>query len=733
MKNIKLAPNQRLMKKLILLSFTVLLSASLFAQQGKDGPGNISLPNTIVNNVSTTLTSNATYSSTTISVASAAGLSAGDLLFIMQAQGATVYDSTDYWGNPHQALPFDTSAGKVRKYHGAGNNVFAEIHSISGNNITLNCALSLNQSDSFRGSLNAGDIKTQVVRVQRYSSLTLTGGGSITCNAWNGSTGGVVVIEVQGNTSLTAGTSINASGKGFRGGSVIWATGWVTSNSMGNDFNSTNTGGHKGESIVGDTTQYKKQALLVPSTAPTSPTLAPTGNMNPADDWWNSTPLSICKGNVANGGGGGDANNCGGGGGSNGGVISQWNGMGNPNPAYATCWAKETAATNTNGTLPPTSSSGGGRGGYAFSGNTAPGNVNADPTKTGPDNSAVWGGDSRHNDGGWGGTPLDYSTGKIFFGGGGGAGDCNDGRASPGGNGGGIVYLVSYGTVSGLGQIIANGDSVKPTSSYGTLHNGDDGAGGAGGGGTILIKSVGTVSLTAATPISAQGGKGGDNDLNAFVSTPHCFGPGGGGGGGYVSTSNAVAGTNVNGGANGNVTGNTSSKIKTLFPPNGATSGGVGSITTLVAPFYLTAKNDTVCTSSAASLSVTVNGTAPGGIAIDWYTKDTGGVVISSSNPYAFTSPAAAGTYTYYAATCPGTYRIPVLLVVNPSTPPTLTVTATNTLVCSGANVTLTVSGAQTYTWGANAGSATTNTVLVNPTSNPTTYTVTGANSGSCA
>ncbi|HTA61785.1 MAG TPA: gliding motility-associated C-terminal domain-containing protein, partial [Bacteroidia bacterium] len=145
-----------------------------------------------------------------------------------------------------------------------------------------------------------------------------------------------------------------------------------------------------------------------------------------------------------------------------------------------------------------------------------------------------------------------------------------------------------------------------------------------------------------------------------------------------------------------------------------------------------TAKNDTVCTSSAASLSVTVNGTVPGGIAVDWYTKDTGGVAISSSNPYAFTSPAAAGTYTYYAGTCPGTYRIPVLLVVNPSTPPTLTVTATNTLVCSGANVTLTVSGAQSYTWGANAGSATTNTVLVNPSSN-TTYTVTGANSGSCA
>jgi gliding motility-associated-like protein len=722
LKNIKLAQNQQLMKKLFFLSLNLLLCLSVFAQQGKDGPKTVSVANTVLNNVSTTLTSNAVIGTTTISVASVAGLAAGDLLFIMQAQGATVNAYTYQFGNPNDALPNDTSSGKVKAYNGAGNNEFAEINSIVGNIITLNCAL----SDSFRGSLIAGDITSQIIRVPRYTTLTLSGAGSITCNAWNGSTGGVVVIEVQGNTTLAAGTSINTTGKGFRGGTPIWATGFG-STSTGHNYGSpsANNGAHKGESIVGDTNQYKKQT---------------SGNYQISTAFWLSSPLAICKANVANGGGGGDAMNCGGGGGSNGGSIALWNGMGNPDittsASYTTCWALE-STTPANGTVRPTSSSGGGRGGYAFSAHSTPVTANADPRVTGPTNT-IWAGDTRHNDGGWGGIPLDYSTGKIFFGGGGGAGDGNDGHASPGGNGGGIIYILSYGTITGAGtttQIIADGGSPLSTANFGPsapTSNGDDGAGGGGGGGAILVKSVGTISLTAATPISAQGGKGGDQ-YNKLINS-NAYGPGGGGGGGYVAVSNIVAGTMINAGANGLVKGNTTSSIITNFPPNGATSGGAGSITTSVAPFYLTAKNDTVCTSSAASLSVTVNGTAPAGLAISWYTVATGGTAVANSNPYTFTSPATAGTYTYYAGTCPGTYRIPVLLVVNSSSPPAVTISTPSTTVCSGTNIILTAStSATSYTWSANAGSVNTNTASVSPTSNPTTYTVTVASTGACA
>lgn len=52
-----------------------------------------------------------------------------------------------------------------------------------------------------------------------------------------------------------------------------------------------------------------------------------------------------------------------------------------------------------------------------------------------------------------------------------------------------------------------------------------------------------------------------------------------------------------------------------------------------------------------------------------------------------------------------------------------------NQVICSGQSTTLTASGANTYTWSSNAGSANTTTVSVNPTAN-TTYTVSGNTPG---
>ncbi|MEO8761286.1 MAG: FG-GAP-like repeat-containing protein, partial [Bacteroidia bacterium] len=52
-----------------------------------------------------------------------------------------------------------------------------------------------------------------------------------------------------------------------------------------------------------------------------------------------------------------------------------------------------------------------------------------------------------------------------------------------------------------------------------------------------------------------------------------------------------------------------------------------------------------------------------------------------------------------------------------------------NATICNGASTVLTATGTTSYTWSANAASATTNTVSVNPTSS-TIYMVTGANTG---
>ncbi len=78
--------------------------------------------------------------------------------------------------------------------------------------------------------------------------------------------------------------------------------------------------------------------------------------------------------------------------------------------------------------------------------------------------------------------------------------------------------------------------------------------------------------------------------------------------------------------------------------------------------------------------------------------------------------------YTKTGCTSP---RIPVTLTVGVA--PTLSVNSSTTAVCSGATVTLTASGAGTYSWSAN--SATTSAVVVAPTSS-SSYTVIGTTAG---
>jgi hypothetical protein len=111
-----------------------------------------------------------------------------------------------------------------------------------------------------------------------------------------------------------------------------------------------------------------------------------------------------------------------------------------------------------------------------------------------------------------------YKANRIFFGGGGGTGTQDlSFPASRGGNGGGIVIIITDTLEMDPGAWIrADGESVADTVS---------GAGGGGGaGGTIIIDAnhyQGTINL------SARGGNGGWTNNDAYET-----GPGGGGGGG---------------------------------------------------------------------------------------------------------------------------------------------------------------------------------------------------------
>jgi hypothetical protein len=486
------------------------------ANPGKDGSKTITIANQIVNEF-TNLTANASSGATTITVSSSSlnansrfssSLAAGDLILIIQMQGASI-TTTD-----------NSSYGNVSNYNNCGKYEYAKVASVP-NATSITLANSLVNSYTSSG-------KVQVVRVPRYTDLTINVGASISTDGWDGTKGGIVAIEVANNVVLNG--SINVNSKGFRGGSIEQNS-IMPGNITTRRTSDSNNGAEKGESIAG-----------------------------PASSLSNG---QYGRGAPANGGGGGNAHNAAGGGGSNAGITTGYTGTGNPDisdPNWVTAWNLEVAG------FANTTSPGGGRGGYTYSQN------GANPLTKAPGHTD-WGGDNRNNVGGFGGRPLDYSTGRIFMGGGGGAGDSNNNTAQPAGNGGGIVFLLVKGNVTGTGTIYANG--ATPDRTLGP--NGRDGSSGGGGGGTVLIYHFS--GSTSGISIQSAAGYGGSQNLTA---TSEAEGAGGGGGGGYVAITNLPPITiSVAGGPNGH----SNSSSVAAFTPNGATSGAPGTIVSLPLSF----------------------------------------------------------------------------------------------------------------------------------------------------
>jgi gliding motility-associated-like protein len=656
------------------------MSSIAYAQRGKDGNVTVNTANRIVNEY-TSLTANAAAGATTISVAAsglnangrfAGALAAGDLIMIIQMQGATILGQPDA-GVPTISDPNDATWGSVTNYNNCGRYEYAEVLSVpNATSITIDCGLTYSYTSSG---------KVQIVRVPRYNTLTLTSPGVLTCQTWNGTTGGVLAVEVLGNTTMNAGSKINTTGTGFRGGALFTTTGRTTTSLY--SCVSLDVGTNKGEGIAGYDTDY-----------------TPYGG-------------KFCRAAPANAGGGGNVWNCGGGGGGNAGNTAAWTGQGNPNNSVAgwtTAWNLESAGFATS------TSSGGGRGGYSFS------SSNQNATTLGPGTPGftnAWNGSYRYNLGGLGGRPLDYSTGRIFMGGGGGAGEQDNGYGGAGGKGGGIIYFVTYGNFTGSGNdsIISDG-AVGGSTLVSGANLGKDAGGGAGAGGTIILNSTGTVSGVA---IRANGGVGGYQLQNAFSSLTEAEGPGGGGGGGYIAVSSGTPVQQANGGLNGN----TQSPHLTEFLPNGATMGGAGLTNQTITNFSIAAANVTICSGNTATLTATLTGTVPAGTTVTWWNAQTGGSVVGSGT--SFTTPSLTTTTTYYVGTCPGTYRIPVIVTVTPG----LTITVNSPTICSGSAASLTANGGTTYTWSAGATSTGTNTATASPGST-TSYTVTGT-TGSCS
>ncbi len=465
------------------------------AAPGKDAPGT---PSGIVNTYYQG-NGNLGIAATTLTLGAASGavgtVTAGDMLLIMQMQGASINtDDDERYGDgtgtaANKPLTTASQANGYTALNQAGLYEFVRVTQAIGSAITFTPPLT-NAYDQVPGT--APRRTYQVIRVPQYPSATFNGATPLFAAAWTGLVGGVVAVDVAGVlTASGAGPHVNASNRGFRGG-VHQA---APNSKLPGDFNYLSgnyiDGGSKGEGIAG-TPQYVQTSLagfFNSGTAFTDPvaTFIDNGTLT------GYTGGDTMRGAPANAGGGANSHNAAGGGGGNGGE--------------------------------------GGSGGQTFNG------------------------DGLTDRGGYGGsrTPQDgvLLATRIFMGGGGGSGSMNNSTPprSSGGNGGGII-LLRVGSISG--NLLLRTDGQRGWED----NNGNDAGGGGGAGGSVvLIAGSGHGNVT----VQARGGNGANSNKTPRTGAPNqpCCngereGPGGGAGGGVVLSNSPLGSAVLSAGTNGN-------------------------------------------------------------------------------------------------------------------------------------------------------------------------------------
>ncbi|NTU82163.1 MAG: hypothetical protein HGA45_22760, partial [Chloroflexales bacterium] len=143
----------------------------------------------------------------------------GDLLLIIQMQGATVYDASDatYGANDGSGSGATAITAGGYEYAVAGGTL-----TTAGGTLTIRgmSGGGLQQAYTIANTVwsgSQGQQRFQVIRVPQYSSATLDAATPLTAPPWNGATGGVVALDVAGRLAMNGGT-IDVSARGFRGG-----------------------------------------------------------------------------------------------------------------------------------------------------------------------------------------------------------------------------------------------------------------------------------------------------------------------------------------------------------------------------------------------------------------------------------------------------------------------------------------------------------------------------------
>ena len=183
---------------------------------GSDGALTVSSGTVYTDAVRTGVTGTNAAGGNTLTVASSSGFAVGDEIIII-----TMVDAA-------------TSGNTV------GQHEFNIITAISGNTFTL-ATLRTNAFNASSTQIH------QAIKVPNYTNVSISAGAILTCNTWNGSTGGVLCFRANG--TLTNAGTITSSGKGYRGvghnavwrnkngaqGEGIYGTGYAGGSSNGSN------------------------------------------------------------------------------------------------------------------------------------------------------------------------------------------------------------------------------------------------------------------------------------------------------------------------------------------------------------------------------------------------------------------------------------------------------------------------------------------------------------------
>ena len=301
---------------LVATSFFAIGSTSALAAGPCATPGGSGAGGTLTGVVNTYYPGQGTASAgaATIQVGAASGaatpIAAGDLLLVMQMQGADIdFTNTDSYGHggaaatPASGYTALNNTGRY-EYVMATSAVIAGSVSVSG--LGTGSGL-INTYTAAAATASAGQRTFQVIRVPQYTTATTS--NTLTAAAWNGSVGGVLAIDTSG--ALTLSGTVSLDGLGFRGAPGIQrggATGLANTDRVTSATLAAN--GNKAEGIAG------------------TPLGTSAGNGYPGGDAARGAPGNA-GGGATDGRPSANDENSGGGGGGNGGAGGQggntWN------------------------------------------------------------------------------------------------------------------------------------------------------------------------------------------------------------------------------------------------------------------------------------------------------------------------------------------------------------------------------------------------------------------------